>query len=253
MKTSAILYATAALLLLAGCTQEIKTSAVSDEGSVPLMEGTEACLSYGYDIEYLTGGVPKEVKDKINNHIIRTQILSGEDETGADVPAACKIWEESLVDGYKTDTDDFIDEYDEQQAWMFDWEFKITGKFTSACKARKLQSYCAESSDYTGGAHGMYGIYYTVFDLRTGDAVTEKELFLDGCEEELSELLDESMLNSLGEEDREYLFAGPTPNGNFYVDDAGVNWVYNPYEIAPYAMGTITVSLTWDKLKPFLR
>jgi hypothetical protein len=39
---------------------------------------------------------------------------------------------------------------------------------------------------------------------------------------------------------------------NFYIDARGVTWQYNPYDIAPYSLGVITVTLTWDQLYPYL-
>ena len=55
MRTSRILTAAAAaLLLLAGCTHEIKTARVSDQGSEPLMEGSDVRMAYSYDVEYIT-------------------------------------------------------------------------------------------------------------------------------------------------------------------------------------------------------
>ncbi len=32
-----------------------------------------------------------------------------------------------------------------------------------------------------------------------------------------------------------------------------VTWTYNPYEIAPYAMGAIELAVRWSDLKPYLK
>ena len=254
MKTLRIFTAAAAaLLLLAGCTHEMKTARVSDEGEEPLMEGSEVSMNYSYNIEYISGGVSEEVKNKINNFIIRSEILYDENETGTDVPEACARWAQARIDGYKSDVEDFIDEYDEDQSWMFNWEFDINGGFQGACESRNLQSYCMSSTDYTGGAHGMYGESYTVFDMKTGEVVKEQDLFIDDYEEDLAVLIGESLYDDLDEETWDAIYEEPAPNGNFFVDETGVTWVYNPYEIAPYAMGAIPVTVTWDNLKPYLR
>lgn len=42
------------------------------------------------------------------------------------------------------------------------------------------------------------------------------------------------------------------PNGNCGVSAEGVFWNYNPYEVASYADGIITVTVTWDDLKPYI-
>ena len=38
------------------------------------------------------------------------------------------------------------------------------------------------------------------------------------------------------------------PNDNFLLDNKGLTWIYDPYEIAPYAYGAVSVSLPWSKL-----
>ena len=254
MKTIRIFTAAAAaLLLLAGCTHELKTARVSDEGSEPLMEGSEVALTYSYDIEYITGGVSEEVMNKINNYIIRKEILYDENETSTNVPEACASWAQLHVESYKEDVEDFFDEYDEDESWMFNWSFELNGNVVAAYPARNLQSYGIFSADYPGGAHGMYEESYTVFDMKTGDVVTEQDLFIDDCEEDLAVLINESLYDDLDEESWDAIYEEPAPNGNFFVDETGVTWVFNPYEIAPYALGAIPVTVTWNNLKPYLR
>ena len=33
----------------------------------------------------------------------------------------------------------------------------------------------------------------------------------------------------------------------------GVTWYYQPYEIGPYYLGVISVSLSWEDLKEYIR
>lgn len=242
--------AAAALLLIAGCTREMQIASVSDEGEVP-MEGTDASLSYDYRMEYIAGGVPKQVMDKINNHIVRYDILYDEEETSADVPAACRQWADGQISSYEADTADFAEEYDEEDAWMFNWSFSIDGTFETACKARGWQTYATASEDYTGGAHGSYFVSYTVFDMKTGDVITEED-FLDTEAEDLSDLIYDKVLENLDEDMWDAIYETPTPNGNFRVDDEGVHWVFNPYEIGPYVLGVLDAFVSWEELAPFL-
>ena len=101
--------AAAALLLLAGCTREMQTAVTSDEGEVPMPGGYDASLSYSYSMEYITGGVPKQVMNNINEHIVSYGILYESEEPLNDVPAACDQWVETLVAGYETETEDFAE------------------------------------------------------------------------------------------------------------------------------------------------
>lgn len=43
------------------------------------------------------------------------------------------------------------------------------------------------------------------------------------------------------------------PNGNFCFTKQGITWQFNPYEIAPYALGSFTVEIPWSELRPYLK
>ena len=249
----------AALLLSAGCDRGIRTATASHSGSTPLSEGSEIAYSYSYSMEYLTGGLPQEVVDRINATIIRRDILFAEEDFGSDVRAACKQWEESGIDAYLVDAGEMMDEFDGEDSYMFNWESGIDGAFLPCDKSRGLLTYCCCSNDYMGGAHGMYGENYTVFDTKTGAVVTEEDLFGDGWEETLGGLLAERALEEyadLAEEEGveidDIFFGSPYPNGNFSVGRDGFTWHYNPYDIAPYAFGVIEVTLGWKELTPLM-
>ena len=43
------------------------------------------------------------------------------------------------------------------------------------------------------------------------------------------------------------------PNGVYEVTKDGVTWYYLPYDIAPFSVGVISVSVPWKELKPYVR
>ena len=43
------------------------------------------------------------------------------------------------------------------------------------------------------------------------------------------------------------------PNGNFKVSDTGVTYVYGQYEIGPYSLGIIKVTVPWEELGDLVR
>lgn len=246
----------ATLLLLAACTHELKTARVSDERFVPLKEGSEIGFTADYDMEYITGGVPKDIMDKINCTLITEELYEPE---GTDMPAACKSWMTASCAGYQEEAESMVEDMEidlDEDGWMLNWSSSVSGAFTEGCKARGWQTYCSSSSDYQGGAHGMYGETYRVFDLATGELVQESDFLREGADEDedLIELLYESLIAGMDEEDVEDgLFGMPYPNANFSVSNEGVTWHYNPYDIAPYAFGVLEASLSWEELKPFLK
>ena len=244
--------AAAALLLLAGCTRELKTATVADEGKVPMPGGYDSSMTYDYSMEYVTGGLPKQVMDKINEYIVANTFYFDDVVDMPDVPTACKDWVEELTSSYEEDASDFAENFDEEDAWIYNWSFSVAGTFDSACKARDWQTYRISSEDYTGGAHGTFGVSYLVFDLKRGEMIGEEEFLDMDASEELCDLIYDKILEDLDEEMWDAIYETPTLNGNFRVDDEGVTWIYNPYEIGPYVLGSLTAQLSWDELAPYL-
>lgn len=239
----------ALLVLAVACSRELTYKTCSLEDSVQLA-GIDAGCEVSCTFDYVTGGVSDAVKEKINGAIIANHILFEEADGRTDVPAACKQWVEEQLGEFSVD-----EGYDEENAWMFHFEFTREGRFTTACKSRHLQTYSATYSDYTGGAHGMYGIINNVFDLTTGELVTEQDLFAAGYKEGVADLLKQSLAAYLAENEAEedMVFGQPEPYDNFAVSEEGITWTYNPYEIAPYAMGAIELTVSWSDLKPYLK
>ena len=239
----------ALLLLAAGCSRELTYKTFELEDSVELA-GIDAGCEVSCAFDYVTGGVGEEVKDKINASIVAGHILFEEADGLSDVPAACRRWVEEQLGGFSVE-----EGYDGENAWRFHFEFQREGRFTTACKSRNLQTYAVAYNDYTGGAHGMNALICNVFDLTTGETVSEADLFAEGWQDGVSALLKTALDAFLAaqEEGEDLVFGAPAPNGNFSVSEEGVTWTYNPYEIAPYAMGAIELTVSWSDLKPYLK
>ena len=125
---------------------------------------------------------------------------------------------------------------------------------------RFLWSYAMDVYEYTGGAHGNRYLLIQNYDLETGDMVNEQDLFIDDYYEPLKILLLNALIaqtdNAESKRDLRrmgYSVADVVPNENFYVTQEGITYVYNPYEIAPYAMGCIEIFLPWETVRPLIR
>ncbi len=123
-----------------------------------------------------------------------------------------------------------------------------------------LWSYAMDVYEYNGGAHGNRYLLIQNYDLQTGDAVSEQDLFIDDYYEPLKTLLLEALIAQTDEAETKkdlrrlgYSVADVVPNENFYVTPEGITYVYNPYEIAPYAMGCIEIFLSWETVRPLIR
>ena len=123
---------------------------------------------------------------------------------------------------------------------------------------RRVVSLVEQNSEYSGGAHGNYGSTGVNFDAQTGkllelsDILTDEEGFQKKAEEELIRKLSDTYQDGLfdGYEDtiRQMWESGP----NWYLDGAGITFIFQPYLIGPYAMGEAYVTLSYKDMEAYL-
>lgn len=105
-------------------------------------------------------------------------------------------------------------------------------------------SYGIEIYVYMGGAHGMNTRYFYNYDTATGDLITEEDIFVEGYEKHLTAILQQLLVEQSDTfESKEemisvgYDFDRVVPNGNFSLSTDTITYLFNPYDIAPYAFG----------------
>lgn len=123
---------------------------------------------------------------------------------------------------------------------------------------RRVVSLVEQNSEYSGGAHGNYGSTAVNFDAQAGeilklsDILTDEEGFQKKAEEELIRKLSDTYQDGLfpGYEDtiRQMWESGP----NWYLDGAGITFIFQPYLIGPYAMGEARVTLPYKEMEAYL-
>ncbi len=154
-----------------------------------------------------------------------------------------------------------VDKLDSGSVYSFNNEHTLSG--FSLFSDKNIYVYGIDRYVYMGGAHGLETRNYYNFDLKTGKLITEKDLFVDNYKDLLSDLIkirivEESRDSNdktpiLNLENTDYWTDSIKPNSNFYITDEGINYVFNPYEIAPYALGETEVSLPFERLKGILK
>ena len=223
------------LLCLASCQRGIKTNVFTDEMKLPLAEGCQDTLSVQILLEYPVG--EDSVSQAMNRSILAFAFDMEEDPTTVEETAA--RFEAGLVDAYFDEMAPIhAEEEDPELAGIHSWEESITGYFGDVYK--KLVTYLTPM----------------VFSTETGAAVQESDFFVDGYQEGVSALLRDNLLAALDGDAEAYdaLFVKDiAPNGCFDVTRKGVTWYYQPYEIGPYYLGVISVSLPWEDLKEYIR
>jgi hypothetical protein len=112
---------------------------------------------------------------------------------------------------------------------------------------------------FKGGAHNAHQYTNRTIDLRTGQRITENEIFIDDYQVDLAKIIvDEiALVNSVEAAELENIgffnVAEIYPNKNFYVDATGITYTFNEYEIAAYVVGPVTVTIPYEKIAYLLR
>ena len=236
----------AALLLAAGC--NLRTATYSDEQMTPLAEGQTDSLIQSISIEYPVKGAKEEVLAKMEDGILNAAFDM--EELPGSVEETALRYEDNLKDEY-------FNEYEGQKgmAGARTWEDHVNGYFSGRYK--QFLSYMVEVYSDRGGVHGYSTMTPLVFDRKTGDIVPEEAFFADGYREPVAALIRAHLPEALeGDEEALAAVSDPNtvgPNGVYEVTKDGVTWYYLPYDIAPFSVGVISVSVPWKDLKPYVR
>jgi len=166
---------------------------------------------------------------------------------------------------YKQNNQPLLEDLDSTNRYSFNNEHTLSG--FSLLSDKKIYVYGIERYVDMGGAHGLETRNYYNFDLKTGKLITENDIFVDGYQSGLTDLLKKRIIEDSKEmkedtkntepitslEDTDFWTDSIKPNGNFYITDEGINYVFNPYEIAPYYMGQTEIMIPYSRLNKLLK
>ncbi len=124
---------------------------------------------------------------------------------------------------------------------------------------KNLLVYRINYNEYTGGTHGIYMTTYLNFDLGLMRPLRLDDIFVGDYQEPLTDLIWNQLMADNGAKTRaelEDMGYGSTgeiaATENFYLNKDGVTFYYNVYDITPYAMGPVVVSLPFQMLEHML-
>lgn len=138
-----------------------------------------------------------------------------------------------------------------------DWDYYTD--MAVVCNQDELLTLEFSVYQYTGGAHGIYGNVYKNIDLRSGKSIWLNDIFIENYENVLSKKITEQVkINYQIGADASLASVGfwddtLTANSNFYLTTSGIGFFYNPYEIAPYALGTTDVFIPFIEIECILK
>lgn len=111
---------------------------------------------------------------------------------------------------------------------------------------------------FTGGAHGLSISKFKVIDLQTGMQVGLDELFVPGYREELEKAINRAarvkykLAREEGLKKAGFYDDAVSPGENFYLTKDGIGFFYNQYEVAPFALGPVSIFVSFQDLKSIL-
>ncbi|MGB1008079.1 MAG: DUF3298 and DUF4163 domain-containing protein [Thiolinea sp.] len=221
-----------------------------DETATDASEASEDALCALVTLSYpqMSSDVNPELATKLNT-IITQQLL--------DAPASGDT--ENIPQSLEQFADSFIAEYQEDPNQFTSWELERTVKV--AFSTDKLLTLLFEEYGYTGGAHPFSGQRYSVLSLTDGAPVVLADLLNPGYEPPLNVIGEKAfrLARELGEadslEEQGFSFENNVfnLNDNFGVLKEGLEFVFNSYEIAPYAMGPTQLTIPYEDIHSLIR
>ena len=167
-----------------------------------------------------------------------------------------------VLESYKTDLANGVAPEDMPQ-W-YNYDFQITSELEKGRDS--IWNYKVVTSQYTGGAHPNTWSKWVNIDALSGKPVTENDAFGHADKEGIRQLLLGKIIEAVNERletDTISTIDGLHANGvlldeevfipeNFLLTNDGIEFLYNPYEIAPYSMGSFELKLSDEKISSYL-
>ena len=195
--------------------------------------------------------VKPDVEDSVRNIITKSYFGGGFD---TDHPDSMLIaFEEEYLGNYAKQNEN----WHKAGGASFNWEKVISMSVVYNTNYMLCLEYLKYA--YSGGAHGMTNISYDIIYLDNGQLLTYSDVFKAESDEKLSEILTTQLRKDYAiPEEVKLTEAGffvdqVMPNRNIYVTGNGIGFLYNSYEIAPYAQGATNIFLEFKQIKELVK
>lgn len=265
MKTISIngLFAIAFLLLISGCSLQthkegnLSFKSIEKTDSIYLLnDKTAPYAELKINIEYPIKG-DKELKEwvtsQISQHVLGEKYANIAPETA--IEQYTQRYDEEYINNveelYKEELE-VVEDAEQVGVWYY-YTHSNSGEVTYYNKS--VLTYEANVHEFTGGAHGNYAINYLNLDLVNKTKIELHQLFSDGYELDLTDIIKNQIkIDNKAEDlnDAGFWEDNIIPTENFKLDDKAITFLYNTYEIAPYSMGDQAVTVSYEKIKDWL-
>ncbi len=204
------------------------------------------CATVTFSYPQLSSDAKPELAEKLNRFIL--QQMMDNPAGSADAATTPQQSAEAFIDEYRQTPNPF-------NSWELERNLKIV--FVT----QDMLTLLFEEYGYTGGAHPFSGRRYSVLSLKDASQIILPDLLNPGYETALNVAAEKifRQVRKLKEEEtpEEQGFSFPNDvfsvNDNFGVLKEGLDFIFNPYEIAPYALGPTQFLVPYEDIQELIR
>ena len=207
---------------------------------------------------------PTDYTNKEILRLVQQQFISGflgDEYINLITKDAAEHYANNFIKKYKAEEENFKIElenhgHDTMESW-YTYNEKVNNQIVY--NRNDLLSFVVYKDCYYGGAHGSHQYINRAVDLKTGRQITENDIFVDEYPDELAKIIVNAIALAHQVEVAElenigfFSVSEIVPNKNFYVDQTGITYTYNEYDIAAYVVGPVSVKIPYDQIRHLLR
>ncbi len=235
------------------------TMALKESYHIKNIETNPGCslqINFVFPVEYQNQQVLKAVQQQFVGAFL------GDDYMQSSPREAVNQYAENYLNDFKKRETDFESDVEEHGSepndeWYSSYEILSDSIYYNQ---NDLLSMVVSKEYDTGGAHNAHHYTNRVIDLKTGERVTEAAVFIEDYQDDLAKIIVDAIalynnvdkasdLENIGFFNVNEIY----PNKNFYVDEIGITYTFNEYEIAAYVVGATSVRIPYEKIRHLLR
>lgn len=266
-----------ALLCFGSCKQTVDPQSVAFtfdsltyqiHKTVPAIEGQEKpCLEVNISLQSAQTGACPELVDMVNEfiavHLFNYGARYG--TLSSMIDNVISVHEQQYRDYVNEGLQNYNGDLAAAEHWL-SGDFSLEGR--PVYNQHGILTYAYSLYEYNGGPHGTTSFTFRtcILDRVEGDdpyvcdIVSLNDLFngdslilIDRMfEQRMAEKFGKTSIDELRQQGPLFENAEIMPTDNFFFDNQTVTFLYNVYELAPYAAGPIELTFTWEELRPFM-
>lgn len=251
---ASLLFASCASSPVGGNALPLQFSTLSvEEKSVLECDPKKPELSISVDLRYATDLENPTVSLEINHEILETALSSYEEKVSfsknADFEKTVRDYVAKEVKSYQETWTEIFNDWGHSSGA----ENMIAIRGNTRGFVENAIIYGLEIDRDMGGAHPIHLKYFLNFDATTGKRLSLADIFKPEYEKELTELLTRKAMVLENVTTKSRLSCEPRPTENFVIEGDGILFYFNPYDIAPYSRGPISLKLRYTELARLLK